>query len=98
MLSIGIATILTPGFRNRGGCSSLFLGAVVMAALNYFVLDQTGIQASAFGRGAAGFFMAAAIIYVTGKLVPGYRVSLFGALVGAVVLSAVNIFLPGPFM
>lgn len=98
MFSLALATLITPGLRNKGGWGSLFLASIVMAFLNYYIIDRFGVRVGAIGRGGAGFLAATLVIYITGKVVPGYKVNIFGAMIGAIVLSGINMFLPGPFM
>ena len=48
-----------------------------------------------FGRGIAGFLVAAIILYVTKFIVPGFNISLWGAIIGALVIGVVDAIMPG---
>lgn len=79
---VAIAAYFTPGFT-IDGIWSLLLAAVVIGVLDYLIQRFTGIDASPFGRGIAGFLVAAIILYVTKFIVPGFNISLWGAIIGA---------------
>jgi putative membrane protein len=94
---LAITAALTPGFSIRGFWP-LVIGAFVLATLDYLASRFLGIKASPFGRGITGFIMAAAIIYLTRFFVAGFNVSLFGALVGALIYGIVDAVIPGKAM
>lgn len=94
---LAITAALTPGFR-ISGIWSLILAAVVLAALDYLALRLLGVNASPFGRGLTGFILAAVIIYITQFFVAGYTVTLWGALIGAIVYGVVDLIIPGRAM
>ena len=91
---VAIAAYFTPGFT-IDGLWSLLLAAVVIGILDYLVQRFTGIDASPFGRGIAGFLVAAIILYVTKFIVPGFNISLWGAIIGALVIGVVDAIMPG---
>lgn len=91
---IAIAAFFTPGFTVNG-LGSLLLAAVVIGVLDYLVQKFTGVDASPFGRGIAGFLVAAIILYVTKFIVPGFNISIIGALIGALVIGVVDAIMPG---
>ncbi|MBS4538800.1 phage holin family protein [Clostridium sp. D2Q-11] len=93
-LAIAIATFFTPGMSNEGGIWSLILAAIVIGILDWAILKFTNIDASPFGRGFVGFIVAAAILYITGMIVEGFTVTIFGAIIGALILGVVDIFIP----
>ena len=94
---LAITAALTPGFA-ISGLWSLLLGAVILAALDFLVTRLLGANATPFGRGITGFIMAAVIIYITQFFVAGYAVSLWGALLGALIYGIVDAVIPGKAM
>ena len=94
---VGIAAFLTPGF-SINNLWSLILAAVVIAMLDYLVQKFTGINASPFGRGITGFIVAAIILYATKFIVPGFNISVWGAIIGALVIGIVDVIIPGRAM
>lgn len=94
---IGIAALLTPGFRING-LWSLILASVVIALLDYLVEKIAGVDASPFGRGLTGFIVAAIILYVTKFIVPGFNISVWGAIIGALVIGILDAIIPGRAM
>ncbi|NLN15497.1 MAG: phage holin family protein [Tissierellia bacterium] len=91
---VAIAAYFTPGFT-IDGIWSLLLAAVVIGVLDYLIQRFTGIDASPFGRGIAGFLVAAIILYVTKFIVPGFNISLWGAIIGALVIGVIDAIIPG---
>ena len=94
---VGIAAFLTPGF-SINNLWSLILAAVVIALLDYLVQKFTGINATPFGRGMTGFIVAAIILYATKFIVPGFNISIWGAIIGALVIGIVDAIMPGRAM
>jgi len=94
---LAITAALTPGF-SISGIWPLIFGAIILALLDYLALKLLGANASPFGRGITGFILAAAIIYITQFFVAGYTVSLWGAIIGALVYGIVDLIIPGKAM
>jgi uncharacterized membrane protein YvlD (DUF360 family) len=94
---LAITAFLTPGF-NIANIWALVFGAVVLAILDYLIAKVTGIEASPFGKGIVGFITAAVIIYATQFFVAGFNVSLWGAIIGALVFGIVDAIIPGKAM
>jgi uncharacterized membrane protein YvlD (DUF360 family) len=94
---LGITAFFTPGFQ-ISGLWSLIFGAIVLSVLDFAISRIGNIDASPFGRGLTGFIVAAAILYFTQYFVAGYRVTIFGALIGAVVYGIVDAIIPGKAM
>mgnify|MGYP001199819334 FL=1 len=94
---VGIAAFLTPGF-SINNLWSLILAAVVIALLDYLVQKFTGVNASPFGRGMTGFIVAAIILYATKFIVPGFNISVWGAIIGAIVIGIIDVIIPGRAM
>lgn len=94
---VAIAAYFTPGFT-IDGLWSLLLAAVVIGVLDYLIQKFTGVNASPFGRGLSGFLVAAIILYVTKFIVPGFNISIWGAIIGALVIGIVDAIMPGRAM
>lgn len=94
---VAIAAYFTPGFTING-IWSLLLASVVIGVLDHLVQKFTGVNASPFGRGISGFLVAAIILYVTKFIVPGFNVSIWGAIIGALVIGVVDAIIPGRAM
>ncbi|NLJ98517.1 MAG: phage holin family protein [Tissierellia bacterium] len=94
---VGIAAYLTPGF-SINSLWSLLLAAVVIAVLDHLVQRFTGISATPFGRGITGFIVAAIILYATKFIVPGFNITVWGAIIGALVIGIVDAIIPGKAM
>ena len=92
-----ITAFLTPGFT-ISGLWTLLLAALVLAALDYFTVKILGANATPFGRGITGFLLAAVLLYITQYFVPGYEITLLGALLGALVYGIVDLIIPGKSM
>ena len=94
---VAIAAYFTPGFT-IDGIWSLVLAAAVIGILDHLVQRFTGVNASPFGRGISGFLVAALILYVTKFIVSGFNISVWGALIGALVIGVVDAVMPGRAM
>lgn len=94
---VAIAAYFTPGFT-IDSLWSLLLAAVVIGVLDYLIQRFTGVNASPFGRGISGFLVAAIILYATKFIVPGFNISIWGALIGALVIGIVDVIMPGRAM
>lgn len=91
---VGIAAFLTPNF-SINNLWSLLLASVVIALLDYVIQKFTGVNATVFGRGITGFAVAAIILYATKFIVPGFNISIWGAIIGALVIGIVDMIIPG---
>ena len=91
---LGISSFLTPGFSIRG-LFSFFIAAIVITTLDYIVEKIMGVNVSPFGKGAKGFIISAIIIYIAQFLVPNMHVSIFGALLAALVIGILDGILSG---
>lgn len=92
-LAILITSALSIGIQTDG-YSTAVMAAIVIGILDWAINKFTDIDASPFGRGAVGFIVAAIILFITGKIVDGFTVSILGAVIGAVILGIVDSFLP----
>jgi len=94
---LAVTAFLTPGFT-ISGIWPLIIAAAVIALIDYLLQRLIGVDAAPFGRGLTGFIVAAVIIYVVKFIVPGYDVSVLGAILGALVYGIVNLLIPGRAM
>ena len=94
---LAVTAFLTPGFT-ISGVWPLIVAAAVIAIIDYLVQKVLGVYATPFGRGITGFIVAAIIIYVVKFIVPGYDVTLVGAVLGALVYGIINLLIPGKTM
>lgn len=94
---VGIAAFFTPGF-SINSIWSLILAAVIIALLDYLIQKFTGINATPFGRGFTGFIVAAVILYATKFVVPGFNISVWGAIIGALIIGIIDVIIPGRAM
>ncbi|VYT99919.1 phage holin family protein [Peptoniphilus gorbachii] len=92
-LAILITSALSIGIQTDGYTTAI-MAAVVIGILDWAINKFTGVDASPFGRGAVGFVVAAIILFITGKIVDGFTVSILGAIIGALILGVVDSFLP----
>lgn len=88
-----VTSFLTPGFSIKGLLSFL-IAAIVITGLDYLVEKMMGVDASPFGKGAKGFVIAAIIIYAAQFIVPSMKVSIFGALIAALVIGVLDAIFP----
>jgi len=79
---------------NVGGFWSALMLALVIAAIAFIVETIIGNRISPFGRGIVGFLTSAVIIYVSQFFVPGVRITIIGALLAALVIGIIDLFIP----
>ncbi|AKF92371.1 phage holin family protein [Brevibacillus laterosporus] len=84
---------LVPGFAVNGFWTAL-LAAVVIALIGWGVESIFGDKISPYNRGIVGFVVSAIVIYLTQFLVPGFRVTVLGALLAALVIGIIDLFIP----
>jgi uncharacterized membrane protein YvlD (DUF360 family) len=92
-----VVSYFVPGFFVSGIWTAI-IAAAVIGILDYLVGAIFKIDASPFGRGITGFIIAAIIIYVTQFFVPGVAVSLWGAIIGALLIGLFDLIIPGRIM
>jgi len=89
-----LVSYIVPGLKVSGFTGAL-IAAAVIAVLGYGIEKLFGDKISRTGRGAVGFLTAAAVIYFSQFLVPGYiTVSIIGALLASLVIGIVDSFVP----
>ncbi|MBZ4667439.1 MAG: phage holin family protein [Defluviitaleaceae bacterium] len=91
---LAITAFFTPGF-SIANLWALIVASIVITAIDYLIEKVTGIDASPFGRGILGFIVSVAIIYFTKYLVQGFDVTLWGAIIGSIVIGIINALTPG---
>lgn len=94
---VAVAAFLTPGFSVRG-IWSILIAAAVISIMDYLLNRFLNLDASPFGRGIAGFLVSAVVLYATQFFVPAMRVTLLGALLGALVIGLIDMVIPGKTM
>ncbi|MDQ0087182.1 uncharacterized membrane protein YvlD (DUF360 family) [Paenibacillus anaericanus] len=84
---------LVPQF-SIGGFGSALLLALVIALLGWAVEGIFGKRVSPFGRGIVGFLVSALVIWLAQFIVSGVTVSIIGALLAALVIGIIDLFIP----
>ncbi|UQZ35737.1 hypothetical protein C2I18_20735 [Paenibacillus sp. PK3_47] len=77
-----------------GGFGSALLLALVIALLGWIIEGIFGKKATPFGRGIVGFIVSALVIWIAQFVVSGVDVSILGALLAALVIGIIDLFLP----
>lgn len=88
-----IVSWLIKGFYVGGFWSALFL-AFIVAALAFIVESIFRTRITPFGRGIIGFLSSAVIIYVAQFLVSGVRITILGAILSALIIGIIDLFIP----
>lgn len=91
---IGVAAFITPGFRIEGLWGVVF-AALAISIINYIIEKVFNIDVSPFGRGIVSFIVSAIVIYISQFVVPAMSVTLFGAILGALVIGIIDMVIPG---
>ncbi|MEF2966925.1 phage holin family protein [Paenibacillus sp. M1] len=84
---------LVPQFSVGGFWSALML-ALVIALLGWAIEGIFGKRVTPFGRGIVGFIASALVIWVAQFIVSGVSVSMIGALLAALVIGIIDLFIP----
>ncbi|WP_028562116.1 phage holin family protein [Paenibacillus pinihumi] len=92
-LVLMVVGFIVPGFSVGGFWSAFFL-ALVIAALGWVVEGIFGKKVTPFGRGIVGFIASALVIWVAQFIVGGVAVSLLGAVLAALVIGIIDLFIP----
>ena len=92
-LVLMLVSFLLPGFALLTFGQAL-LAALVIAALGFVVESLFGKRISPQNRGIVGFITAAVVIYISQFLVPGMTISILGALLAAIIIGVVALFVP----
>lgn len=92
-LVLMLVSFLLPGFAALTFGQAL-IAAVIIAVIGYVVESLFGRRVSPQNRGIVGFLTAAVVIYISQFLVPGMSISILGALLAAVVIGVIDLFVP----
>lgn len=92
-LVLMVTAWLVPAFTVGGFWSALLL-ALAIALIGWAVESLFGTQATPFGRGIVGFLVSALVIYLAQFIVPHVTVSIIGALLAAIVIGLIDLFIP----
>ncbi|HEY4391281.1 MAG TPA: phage holin family protein [Paenibacillus sp.] len=84
---------LVPQFSVGGFWSALVL-ALVIALLGWAIEGIFGKKVTPFGRGIVGFLASALVIWLAQFVVSGVSVSVIGALLAALVIGIIDLFIP----
>jgi len=84
---------IVPNFAVGGFWSALFL-ALVIAVLGWIVEGIFGKRVTPFGRGIVGFLASAAVIWLAQFVVGGVTVTVVGAILAALVIGIIDLFIP----
>ncbi|ANE45025.1 membrane protein [Paenibacillus swuensis] len=84
---------LVPGFSVGGFWSALFL-ALVIALLGWIIEGVFGRRVTPFGRGIVGFLVSALVIWLAQFIVGDVEVSIIGAILAALVIGIIDLFIP----
>jgi len=84
---------LVPAFTVGDFWSALFL-ALAIAVIGWIAEAIFGRRITPFGRGIIGFLASAAIIWLAQFVVSGVSVSVFGAILAALVIGIIDLFIP----
>lgn len=87
---------ILPNFSVGGFWSALLL-ALVIALLGWVVEGIFGKRINPFGRGIVGFIVSALIIWIAQFIVGGVSVTVIGAILAALVIGIIDLFIPTPF-
>ncbi len=92
-LVLMLVGFIVPQFSVGGFWSALLL-ALVIAALGWIVEGVFGKKVTPFGRGIVGFLASAAVIWIAQFIVGGVSVTLLGAILAALVIGLIDLFIP----
>ncbi|CAM4175219.1 uncharacterized membrane protein YvlD (DUF360 family) [Paenibacillus endophyticus] len=92
-LVLMLVGFIVPQFSVGGFWSAFFL-ALVIAALGWVIEGIFGKRVTPFGRGIVGFIASAAVIWIAQFIVGGVSVTLLGAILAALVIGIIDLFIP----
>jgi putative membrane protein len=84
---------IVPNFSVGGFWSALFL-AIAIAVIGWIIEGIFGKNVSPFGRGIVGFLTSALVIWLAQFIVSGVHVTMIGAIVAALVIGIIDLFVP----
>lgn len=77
-----------------GGFGSALMLALVIALIGWAIEGIFGKKVTPFGRGIVGFLISALVIWLAQFIVSGISVSVIGALLAALVIGIIDLFIP----
>lgn len=92
-LVLMLVGFIVPAFEVGGFWSALFL-ALVIAVAGWIIEGIFGKKVTPFGRGIVGFLISAAVIWFSQFIVGGVDVSIIGAILAALVIGIIDLFIP----
>lgn len=87
--------LIVPNFSIGGFWSAFFL-ALVIALAGWAIEGIFGQKVTPFGRGIVGFLASAIVIWVAQFIVSGVHATLIGAILAALVIGIIDLFVPVP--
>jgi len=88
-----VVSWIVPAFKIGGFWSALFL-ALAIAIIGWIIESIFGTKVTPFGRGIVGFLTSALVIWVAQFFIGGVSVSIIGAIIGALVIGLIDLFIP----
>ena len=88
-----VVSWIVPAFQIGGFWSALFL-ALAIAIIGWIIESIFGTKVTPFGRGIVGFLTSALVIWVAQFFIGGVSVSVIGAIIGALVIGLIDLFIP----
>jgi hypothetical protein len=70
------------------------LAAVIISAIGWVLENVTNNRYSPFAKGLTGFIVSVLVLYLVQFFVPGFRVTLFGAIIASLLISLIDMILP----
>ena len=92
-LVLMFVSFLVPGFMTASFTTAV-VAAIVITLLGWLVEAVMGRTVSPYARGIVGFLVSALVIYVASLIVTGFSVTVGGALIAALVIGIVDMFVP----
>jgi len=90
---IMFTAMIVPQFEIGGFWSALLL-ALVIAVIGWIVEELFGKRVTPFGRGIVGFLSSVVVIWIAQFLVNNVDISILGAVLAALVIGIVDLFIP----
>jgi putative membrane protein len=88
-----VVSWIVPGFHVGGFWSAVFL-ALVIAVAAWVIEGIFGKRITPFGRGIVGFLISALVIWLAQFIVTGVSTSMIGAILAALVIGIIDLFIP----
>ncbi len=92
-LVLMFVSLIVPQFSVGGFWSALFL-ALIIALAGWVIEGIFGKKITPFGRGIVGFIASALVIWAAQFIVGNMSVTLIGAILAALVIGIIDLFVP----